>query len=338
MAKTRNRATGLPTLAEVAERAGVSPITASRALRSVPTVDPDLVDRVRQAARSLGYVPNPAARTLASARSRTVVVLIPALSNHLFIEMFEAIETVLRARGFEPLLGHYQYDALEEERLIRTFLTYQPCGLLLTGFDQTPAATRLLTDCGLPRVHMMELSEETEIPSVGFSQDEAGTAVAWHLISRGRRRFAFLGAQLDRRVLQRRDGFQRALLEAGMQPAVEFLSPAPSSIALGCQQFRSLRRDYPDIDAIFFCNDDLAFGASFEAARMGVPVPRQIAFVGFNDLPGANELVPRLTSVRTPRAEIGRVAARRLLALLDGETLSPPALDIGFELMPRQSS
>ncbi|OLP57792.1 LacI family transcriptional regulator [Xaviernesmea oryzae] len=338
MAKMRSRGTGLPTLAEVAAKAGVSPITASRALRAVPSVDPDLVERVRKAAKLLGYVPNPAARTLASARSRSVMVLIPALTNQLFIEMFEMIEQVLSARGFEALMGHYHYDQAEEERLIRNYLAYQPCGILVTGFGQSEVSARLLADCGLPRIHMMELAETADVASVGFSQEAAGAAVARHLIERGRRHFAFFGAQLDRRLLQRRDGFQRALVEAGFPPALEIMTPEPSSIALGAAQFSALRQTDPGIDAIFFCNDDLAFGASFEALRQGVRVPETIAFVGFNDLPGADQILPRLTSVRTPRAEIGRCAALRLLALIEGEKPADTRLDLGFELIVRDSS
>jgi LacI family gluconate utilization system Gnt-I transcriptional repressor len=91
MARTGSRATGRPTLSEVARLSGVSPITASRALRGVSTVAPQLVSKVQAAASALGYVANPAARALASAQSQSIVVLIPSLSNQLFIDTLEAI-------------------------------------------------------------------------------------------------------------------------------------------------------------------------------------------------------------------------------------------------------
>jgi LacI family gluconate utilization system Gnt-I transcriptional repressor len=94
-----SRSTGRLTLRDVAERAGVSPITASRALRGVGRVDPQLAQRVREAARALNYVPDPAARALASARSRVVVLLVPSLSNQVFMELIEAVHEVLEPQG-----------------------------------------------------------------------------------------------------------------------------------------------------------------------------------------------------------------------------------------------
>ncbi|OBZ93385.1 LacI family transcriptional regulator [Pararhizobium polonicum] len=338
MKHTRSRATGRTTLAQVAALAGVSQITASRALRSIASVDPQLAARVHDAAKALEYVPNPAARALASARSQSILVLIPALSNQLFIETLEAVQGILRPRGFEVLIGNYHYCQEEEEELIRNYLSFQPRGILLTGFNRSEAATQLLAKSGVPCVYMMELRQEHGIVCVGFSQEEAGAKVADHLLSRGRRKLAFVGAQLDARVLQRRDGYQQAIATAGFAPALEIMTPEPSSVELGVDLFNRILMEHPEIDGIFFCNDDLAFGASFEALRKGVKIPAQISVVGFNDLPGASQMVPRLTSVRTPRASIGEQAASSLLRLLDGTGQDTVTVDLGFELVVRESS
>ncbi len=334
-----SRATGRPTLAEVARLSGVSPITVSRALRGVATVAPDLVEKVKAAAAELGYVANPAARALASAQSQSVVVLIPSLSNQLFVETLDAIHDVLRPRGLEVLIGNYHYDAAVEENLIRNYLAYQPRGMLLTGFERSDAARQMLASSRVPCVHMMELGGTDGAVSVGFSQQEAGRAVARHLIEGGRRRLGFIAAQLDQRVLQRAEGFRQGLVEAGLyDPALELLVPEPSSIGLGGELFARLLARHGDIDGIFFCNDDLAHGAIFHAQRQGIAVPGQVAMVGFNDLPASAHMVPRLTSIRTPRAAVGHHAAQALLAMLDGKTAQAPSRDLGFELMVRESS
>lgn len=213
------------------------------------------------AAGSLGYVANPAARALASARSQSVVVLIPSLSNQLFIDTLEAIHEVMRPRGLEVLIGNYHYDIAEEENLIRNYLAYQPCGMLLTGFERSEGSRQLLAASHVPCVHMMELGGEAGALSVGFSQHQAGRAAAQHLIARGRRRLGFIAAQLDPRVMQRAEGFRQALAEAGLQaPELEMLDPQPSSIGLGGELFSRLLAQAPDVDGIFFCNDDLAQG------------------------------------------------------------------------------
>lgn len=339
MTRTGSRTTGRPTLAEVAKLSGVSPITASRALRGVSTVAPALVEKVQAAAAALGYIANPAARALASARSQSVVVLIPSLSNQLFIDTLEAIHAVMRPRGLEVLIGNYHYDSAQEENLIRNYLAYQPCGMLLTGFERTEASRQMLSANGVPCVHMMELSGEDGAVSVGFSQHQAGRAAARHLIERGRRRLGFIAAQLDPRVMQRAEGFCQELADAGLAAVeLQLLSPQPSSIGLGSELFRQMLAQAPDVDGIFFCNDDLAQGAVLQALRQGIEVPRQVAMVGFNDLPASAHMVPRLTSIRTPRAAVGRSAAQALLNLLDGKPVAARQQDLGFELMVRESS
>lgn len=335
----RRRATGRVTLDDVAREAGVSPITASRALRGTRSVDPALAERVRDAAAKLGYVPDPAARALASARSSHVAVLIPLLSNNLFVDLLEAVQRTLMPAGFQTLIGVTHYDRGEEEALLRNYLTHRPSGLLVTGFDRSAAARRLIDDSGVPCVHLMETRAAPGLYSVGLSQFDAGRAITEHLLARGRKRIAFIAAQLDPRVMQRAEGYRRALKDARRyDPRLEVLNPAPSSIALGAQLFEQLLVNQPGVDAVFFCNDDLAQGGLLAALRLKVPVPGKVAVAGFNDLAGSDQMLPPLTTVRTPRAEIGTQAATMLLALMRGEPVAQPAVDVGFELVVREST
>jgi LacI family gluconate utilization system Gnt-I transcriptional repressor len=134
-------------------------------------------------------------------------------------------------------------------------------------------------------------------------------------------------------------GWRKALEEAGCyDPALEWLNPASSSLALGSDMFQQMLAAQPDLDAIFFCNDDLAQGALMAALRHGVSVPGRVAVAGFNDLTGSDQMLPTLTTVRTPRAEIGRTAARLLLSLIRGEPEQPSLIDLGFELVVREST
>ena len=122
------------------------------------------------------------------------------------------------------------------------------------------------------------------------------------------------------------------------EPDLEILTPAPSSIGLGCELFRQLIARRPDVDGIFLGNDDLAQGALFEARRLNIRVPGDVAIVGFNDLAGSADCVPRLTTVRTPRAEMGETAAQLLLSLIRRERVAKPTIDLGFELVVRESA
>ncbi|MFY7942733.1 MAG: LacI family DNA-binding transcriptional regulator, partial [Burkholderiaceae bacterium] len=140
MTASRSRATGRITLADVAKAANVSPITVSRALRGERGVASELVQRVQAAAKKLGYVPDPAARALASARSSHVVVLIPLLSNNLFVDLLDAVQRTLLPHGYQTLIGVTHYSPDEEEQLLQSYMAHRPAGLLVTGFDRSESS------------------------------------------------------------------------------------------------------------------------------------------------------------------------------------------------------
>ncbi|TAG00960.1 MAG: LacI family DNA-binding transcriptional regulator [Burkholderiales bacterium] len=340
--KKNRRTTGRVTLNDVASSAGVSPITASRALRGERAVAAELVARVVEAATKLGYRPDPAARALASQRSDHVAMLIPKLSNTLFVDLLDAAQKTLRSAGYQTLIGVTHYDGAQEEQLLREQLMHRPAGVLLTGLNYSDATRSLIERSNVPCVHLMDLPDHTDTLTphcVGFRQSEAGTAMTRHLLDRGYRRIAFAGAQLDPRVMQRLYGWRTTLQAAGLYDAtLEWLNPASSSLALGRVMFEQIIGQQPRIDAIFFCNDDLAQGALLAALRMNVAIPKQVAIAGFNDLPGSDQMFPTLTTIRTPRAEIGRAAAELLLSLMKPQGEPEKLIDLGFELVARGST
>lgn len=335
----RRRASGRVTLADVARVAGVSPITVSRALRGERAVGAELVAQVRAAAAKLNYLPDPAARALASRRGAFVVVMLPRLSSVLFTELLEAAQATLRKAGLQTLLGVTHHDPGNEEQLLRELLVHRPAGLLVTGFERSAAANELITRSGLPCVHLLETSAAPGLYSVGLSHADAGAAITQHLLGRGCRRVAFAAAELDPPTLRRRDGWKRALVAAGLHdPRLEWLNPAAASLELGGRMFEQIVATRPLVDAIFFGDDELAQGALLAAARLRVAVPQRVAVAGFNDLTGSDQMLPALTTVRTPRAQIGEQAALMLLQLIRGQPVQNNCLDLGYELVLRASA
>lgn len=341
MQKSR-RSTGRVTLSDVAQLAGVSPITVSRALRGERSVAAELVIRVTEASQRLGYIPDPAAKALASQTSDHIAILIPKLSNALFVDLLDAAQQTLRAAGFQTLIGVTHYDKGQEEQLLREQLSHRPAGLLITGLNDSIAMRTLKANSNLPCVHLMDLpvaNDDEHTYCVGFKQSDAGAALTEHLLSKGYRRIAFAGAQLDERVIQRLHGWRHVLQKAKLyDPTLEWLNPASSSLALGATMFEQIIGQSPAVDAIFFCNDDLAQGALLAALRLGISVPNRIAVAGFNDLTGSDQMVPTLTTVRTPRTQIGLSAANMLLALIRKDTNIPRSIDLGYEIVVRDST
>jgi LacI family transcriptional regulator, gluconate utilization system Gnt-I transcriptional repressor len=249
------------------------------------------------------------------------------------------VHATLMPAGYQTLIGVTHYHAQEEEQLLRSYMAHRPAGLLVTGFERTETSRRLIEGSGVPCVHLMETSQAPGVYSVGFSQADAGAAITGHLLARGRRRIAFVAAQLDTRVMQRAEGYRRALKAAGCYDAHrEVLNPDRSSMALGGRLFEDLLARQPDTDAVFFCNDDLAQGGLLAALRLQVPVPERVAVAGFNDLAGSDQMHPPLTTIHTPRSEIGAQAAGLLLKLMRGEAVAQRCVDVGYTLVKRGSA
>jgi LacI family gluconate utilization system Gnt-I transcriptional repressor len=268
-----------------------------------------------------------------------VALLVPMLSNALFVDLLEGVQRTLRQAGYQTLIGITHYDSSEEEQLLREQLLHRPAGLLLTGLEHSEAARNLIRASGVPCVHLMEVAAAPGVHSVGFSQADAAADLTRHLLERGCRRIAFAAAQLDARTLQRLEGWRRTMRAADLYAAtLEWSNPEPSSIALGSTMFEQIMAQTPPVDAVFFCNDDLAQGALLAALRLGIPVPQRVAVAGFNDLTGSDQMVPPLTTVRTPRGEIGTAAASMLLTLMRGEEPPSSCIDLGYELVVRQST
>jgi LacI family gluconate utilization system Gnt-I transcriptional repressor len=333
------RGTGRTTLEEVAALAGVSTMTASRALSQPQLVSEATRTRVHEAVSQLGYVPNRAARALASSQSRVIAVLVPSLSNAVFSAVLDGIHDAIEASQYQVLIGNTHYSDAEEEKLLNIYMQSHPDGILLSGLSHSPAVERMLSGSRVPIVSMMDLADDSAQMSVGFSQYEAGFAMTRHLLERGYRRVAFIGAQLDERTLRRADGYREAVRAAGLfDPRLEVMVSERSTIELGAELMRETLARIPDCDAVFCCNDDLAYGAIYYCQRQGIRIPQQVAVGGFNDLQASAWMVPALTTIETPRYRIGFEAATLLLQAIEGRASAQRRIDLGFTLRAREST
>ncbi|MBZ9854399.1 LacI family DNA-binding transcriptional regulator [Mesorhizobium sp. CA13] len=340
MIKPRSRrGGGRPTISDVARKAGVGAITVSRALREPERVSEDLRRQIHAAVDELGYVPDPNARALASARAEVFGVLVPSLTNSVFAEVVRGIYDSLSDSAFRIQLGNTHYSGLEEERLLQVFGPQRPAALIVAGIDQTPASRKLLENAGCPVVQVMETGPDPVDMMVGFSHLDGGRAATEHLIEAGYRRIGFIGARMDPRSQRRLAGYRMAVEKAGLfDPRLITTTPVPSSVTLGRELFRDALAKMPTLDGVFCNNDDIALGALFECHRASIDVPKRIGIVGFNDLDMMQVAFPSVTSIRTPRYEIGRRAVAMALAAIGGEPPQQRVVDLGFELMRREST
>ena len=333
------RGAGRPTIANVAQLAGVSAITVSRALRDPHRVSPELRSQIQEAIGSLGYVPDTNARALASATANTIAVLVPSLTNNVFADVVCGIYDGLNNRSFHIQLGNTHYSGVEEERLLRVFIGQRPSALIISGIDQLPQTRRLLENADCPIVQIMETTADPIDMLIGFSHFDSGFAATQHLLDEGYRRIGFIGARMDPRSHRRLAGYRRALEKADLfDPDLINTTSLASGVALGGHLFREAKRRAATLDAVFCNNDDLALGVLFECNRSSIEIPKEMGLCGFNDLEMMEVAFPSISSVRTPRYEIGQRAVEMALSRLAGDPVSSPVVDVGFELRPRESS
>ncbi|WP_194098548.1 HTH-type transcriptional regulator GntR [Marivivens aquimaris] len=327
------------TLDDVSRAAGVSPITVSRSLRKPEMVSEKIRDRVQRAVRILGYVPNTAAQFLATGRSNVIGVVIPSVTNNVFADVLRGIYAEIEQSSFQVQVVNSRYSAKIEEGLLRLFQSQSPAGMIVAGFDQTEAAREILKSIDCPLVQIMECGPDPIDHSIGFSHFDAAAAATRHLLDQGYRKLGFIGARMDPRTRSRFSGFRKtALAAASFDDARVIQTDEASSVALGAALFSRLRRQAPEVDAVFCNNDDLALGVLFEALRQQIPVPDQLGICGFNDLEMMAAAEPPITSVHTPRYDIGRDAIRYILARLEDGARPAEAVDTGYKVVARQST
>ncbi len=331
------------TIKDVARHAGVGWITVSRVMRAPDKVSAILKHRVHAAIDDLGYVANQAASGLASGACRIVPVLIPTLSHSVYVPFLDGVHEELDRHGYEILLGTTNYDTEVEERLATTFLGWFPAGILVAGVDHSAATRKRLTQAvaqGTPVIEYMDLTDDPIDINVGMSHKATGVAVAEFFAAQGYRHIAYAGTlgERDPRGSRRLEGFRDTLRARGLPSHYVVMGAELFSMGLGARLLTELLEQFPQVEAVLFANDDLAAGAVFEAKRRNIAIPQRLAIMGFSDLEIATLLSPSISSVRVDQNGIGRLAAQKLIAALAGSPDCRRAIDVGFEIIERETT
>ncbi|WP_316156844.1 LacI family DNA-binding transcriptional regulator [Cupriavidus sp. BIC8F] len=321
------------TLHDVAREAGVSLITASRALSNPGMVSEKTIARVRRAVEVTGYIPNLLAGGLKSKRSLMVAALVPNIAVAQFLPTVKALTDALDAAGYQLILGQTGYDHAREEALLGTMISRRPDGIVVTGLVHSQAARERLRRAGIPVVETWDLSDRPVDMAVGFSHMKVGSAIAGYFLGKGWRRLGIATGD-DHRASVRRESFVSTI--GHDVPTV--IVPAPSSLALGRQALADLLEKDPRIRAIYCSSDQLAQGVMVEALARGLRIPEDLAVCGFGDADFAAHLNPSLTTVHVDGAAIGTLAARLLVDRCHGQAAAQPVIDVGFRIVERGST
>jgi len=304
-----------PTLKDVAQLCGVSEITVSRVMRGAPNISEKMQRKVEQAVDQLNYAPNRLAGALASRTSDLLAVIVPSMTHSVFPEVLEGIDSVLSRTRYRTVLGISHYDLDHEAALIDDLLSWNPAGIAVAGFEHSIAAQKSLREFENPVLEFMDADGDPIDLSLGVSHALAGRMMAEHLVSRGYEKIGYVGAWNERpsRSRKRRVAFEERLRELGKPLCCNIIREEDSSMLLGRKACAQVLEQCPDIDALFFANDDLVSGALLYCLAEGISVPHDMALAGFNGLPLTAAMPLQVTTIKTPRFEMGVAAAEQFL-------------------------
>jgi DNA-binding LacI/PurR family transcriptional regulator len=331
------------TLDEVASAAGVSRATVSRVVNGNSKVGPDARRAVERAVDRLGYIPNPAARSLVTRRSDSIGLVIPEPTARLFADPFfprllRGISGEVSARDLQLVLLMAQSPE-EERRMERYLAAGHVDGVLLVsvhGDDPLPAD---LVARGVPVVMGGRPLSSVRVSYADVDNRQGARSAVEHLVAIGRRRIATIAGPSDMVAgIDRLAGYRDGLVGAGITPSPELERSADFTREGGQQAMRALLAQGVDIDALFVASDLMAAGALQAIREAGRAIPDEIAVVAFDDSPVASTVEPPLTSIHQPVEDMGREMVRLLFERIARPDTVPRRVVLATELIVRQSS
>jgi LacI family transcriptional regulator len=335
------------TITQVARAANVSTQTVSRVINDRPDVAPETRLRVQQVISQLGYRPNALARSLIHQRSYTLGVVATGLDYFGPTRTLVGIERQLRLQEYSLLLDLLHHPETENvERILNRLLSWKVDGIIWAVSEIGNNRTWLERDTRQTPVPMIFLTMEARpgLAIVSIDNYKGGYLAASHLLEQGFRQIGIiLGPWAWWEVRQRKRGWQQALEDFGLSVENYQMVEGDWSSASGEKAFREILDQYPKMEAVFACNDQMALGVMQAAHRAGRRVPEDLAVIGFDDTPESPYFWPPLSTIKQPLVELGGRAVQELVKMIDAEwqgdqVIKPEAFLLTPELIIRESS
>lgn len=302
------------TMADIAKLAGVSKITVSRALRDSPLVREETKQRIRTIARKSGYKFNKTARDLRLKKFHTIAVVAEQEFIFLLMEILGGIAHELISRKYDLLLcAPTEFSGDWGSSITSKAVD----GIILLGQGGHDSTVKIVQQAGLPFVVWGAPPEDASYIAVGSDNRQGGRLAARRLIEVGRRRLVFLGDTAHAEERSRWAGFHDAV--AGSRARIAARSETPFTREAGHAAVTDLLREGINFDGILACSDRLAMGAIQALNEAGLSVPDDVSVIGYDDIPMAAEFHPPLTTIRQEWQQAGRLLARKILQIVDGD-------------------
>lgn len=322
---------------DIAEMAGTSVATVSRVINQNGRFSKETEKRVQDIIRKYNYQPNQLARSLRVRHTRVVGILVPDITNSFFASIIREVQEALMEEGYMTLICNTNESNEQANRQVQMLLAQKVSGIIYIGeaeITDTLEVPTVYIDRD-PRNTKPELKDDFEL--IECDNIQGGYLAGRELIGKGAKKITFvrfdIGLSTDKKRLQ---GFQKALEEAGMEfnPDAGVLV-REASMTEGARAAEYILKCMPDVDGIFFLSDMLAIGGLNYLSAQGVQIPAQMRLIGFDDIGLCEAVRPALTTIHQPTDVIGRLAAKRILAMIGGKKIKLKRQRIPVELVVR---
>jgi DNA-binding LacI/PurR family transcriptional regulator len=329
------------TIKEIARMCGVSTQTVSRVINKRPDVSPETRATIEAVIASAGFQPSAVARSLVQRRSRTIGVVVAGLKYFGVAQTLTGITEESDASGYGLLLKELaSYDDIEVGRIVEFLLGHRVEGIVFVAPEMgNVAALETILPASYPPVVFLKSDPSPAFSSIVIDNGGGARLATDHLIALGRRRIGHLTGPLAwHEARARHEGWRDSLRDAGIDAGP--LVHGNWSAASGELAFDRMLERAPDLDAVFAGNDQMALGILRAANRRGMAIPDDLAVVGFDGVLEAAQFTPSLTTVSQPLGELGQLAVRELLGILDDETgqVTARSQTLATELIVRESA
>jgi DNA-binding LacI/PurR family transcriptional regulator len=303
----------MPTILDVAEKAGVSRSTVSRVLTNSNRVGQETKQKVLAAMKELGYQPSRAAQVLRNKKTMLIAVLVPRIANSIFAELLQGIESEAAKYQYHVLLCNTDYNAEKELHYLQMLQNGQVDGIIMTSYHNNIDVIRQFQRFG-SIVFAGEYIEKSIFPTVAIDHREAAYQVTEHLIKNGYTSIGMVNGPLASIIPRDREkGFLKAMADYNIPVNREWVIGLSFGIQYGQEYMKTLLTRGTLPTAVFAANDELAVGVIQEAKETGIRVPEDLAVVGFDDQPMATIINPKLTTIQQPIRQLGAKAIQLMI-------------------------
>ena len=328
-------------LKDIAQHAGVSIMTVSKALRDEPDVSASTKARIKALAQQMGYVPDSSAQGLRTRTTKLFGLIIPSITNPIYARLLVAVEERAHELGYDILYAHTLNLAEREEQCIRRFLSRRVDGLFISPVYRFEAEARIYQDIIASKTPTVLLGPPAafckNFPSVEIEEQLASYTAAKHLLDLGHKQIAYLtGPPVAPWAHERFEGYRRALREAGLELDDKLVFQSGGTIEDGTNAALQLLNENCPATAIQAVSDLVAIGCANALLSQGLKIPDDISIVGFGNILAAEHFIVPLTTISQPKHRLGVAAVDTMMNLIRGEPVQ--AKRLSAELIQRRSS